>query len=258
VEARVRYAAVGDSFTEGVGDEPEQGVLRGWADLVAAGLAAARGERIEYANLAVRGRLLESIVTDQVPAALALRPAPTLLTFNGGGNDMMRPGADLARLRGLTERAVGQVVDAGVRLVILSGADPSARLPFGRALHRRGAVMTEALAELAGRPGVEFVNVFADAEIRRTEYWSADRLHLGPPGHRRVASLVLAGLGYQVVAHAVDSGPAAPRRVLDDAVYYRRHVLPWVTRHLRGRSSGDRLTGKHPNWVPIEPVPLDR
>lgn len=253
----MRYAAVGDSFTEGVGDEPEHGVLRGWADLVAAGLAAALGEPIEYANLAVRGRLLAPIVTDQVPAALALTPPPTLLTFNGGGNDMMRPGADLGRLRALTERAVEQVVDAGVRLVILSGADPSARLPFGRALHRRGAVMTEALAELASRSDVVFVNVFADAEIRRPEYWSADRLHLGPAGHRRVASLVLATLGHPVAAHALDPAPAAPRRVRDEVIYYREHVLPWVSRHLRGRSSGDGLTGKHPHWVPIEPVPLD-
>ncbi|HZC73484.1 MAG TPA: SGNH/GDSL hydrolase family protein [Jatrophihabitans sp.] len=253
----MRYAAVGDSFTEGVGDEPAPGVLRGWADLVAAGLAAGTGERIEYANLAVRGRLLNQIVTDQVPAALSMTPTPTLLTFNGGGNDMMRPGADLARLRALTRRAVRLVVDAGVRLVILSGADPSARLPFGRALHRRGAVLTEALAELAAGSDVAFVNVFADAEIRRPDYWSADRLHLGPAGHRRVASLVLAELGHQVAAHAVEPAPVAPRRVLDEAVYYRRYVLPWVNRHLRGRSSGDGLTGKHAEWVPVEPIPLD-
>jgi len=35
------YAAVGDSFTEGVGDDLPDGSVRGWADLVALGLALA-------------------------------------------------------------------------------------------------------------------------------------------------------------------------------------------------------------------------
>ncbi|WP_409328715.1 SGNH/GDSL hydrolase family protein [Trujillonella humicola] len=251
----MRYVAVGDSFTEGVGDELPGGAVRGWADLVAGGLAAAGGEAVEYANLAVRGRLLEPIATEQVPAALALDPPPTLLTFNGGGNDVMRPGVAPDRLLELTERAVRLVVAAGVRPVLVSGAAPSARLPFGRTLRRRAALLTGGLAELAARHGVTFVDAFADAELRRGAYWAADRLHLGPAGHRRVASLVLAALGHDVAAAAVDPAPEAPRRALAEARYYREHVLPWMGRHLRGRSSGDLRTGKHLSWVPVAPVP---
>jgi lysophospholipase L1-like esterase len=249
--------AVGDSFTEGVGDELGDGALRGWADLVAGGLAAASGEAVEYANLAVRGRLLEAIATEQVAAALALRPAPTLLTFNGGGNDIMRRGVDPRRLLELTEQAVRRVVDAGVRLVLISGADPSGRLPLGATMHRRAARLTDELEELATRYDVAFVNAFADTELHRAGYWSPDRLHLGPAGHRRVASLVLAALGSDVAASAVDPGPETPRRLLAEARYYREHVLPWVGRHLRGRSSGDARTGKHLDWVPVTPVPAD-
>jgi lysophospholipase L1-like esterase len=252
---RMRYVAVGDSFTEGVGDDVGDGAVRGWADLVAAGLAAESGEPVEYANLAVRGRLLAPIVREQVPAALSLAPAPTLMTFNGGGNDMMRPGIDLDRLVATTERAVRRILDAGVRPVLISGADPSARLPFGRVIHLRGVLLTEALSKIASRHDVTFVNAFGDEEIRRPEYWSADRLHLGPAGHRRVASLVLAALGHPVTAHALDPAPVTGRRVLDEARYYWQHVLPWVSRHLRGRSSGDGRTGKHPDWVRVDPAP---
>ncbi|MGY1744512.1 SGNH/GDSL hydrolase family protein [Blastococcus sp. SYSU D00695] len=253
----VRYVAVGDSFTEGVGDELYGSAVRGWADLVAGGLAAATGAPVGYANLAVRGRLLAPIVTEQVPAALSLDPAPTLLTLNGGGNDIMRPGVDAARLVRLTEVAVRRVLDAGVTLVLVSGADPSARLPFGRTLHRRAAELTGALEELAARHGVTFVNAFADPELRRAGYWSPDRLHLGPAGHRRVASLVLTALGHEVAASAVDPAAEPRRRVLAEARYYREHVLPWVGRHLRGRSSGDARSGKHLDWVPVTPVPTD-
>ena len=58
-----RFVALGDSFTEGLMDEVgPDGRHRGWADRVAEALAArasAEGaDGIEYANLAVRGRLV--------------------------------------------------------------------------------------------------------------------------------------------------------------------------------------------------------
>jgi lysophospholipase L1-like esterase len=248
----MRYVAIGDSFTEGVGDELPDGTVRGWADLVAAGLTTAGGDAVRYANLAVRGRLLEPIVTDQLERALSLDPAPTMITLNGGGNDMMRPGTDADRLTALTERAIRRCLDAGVRLVLLSGADPSDRLPLGGVMRRRGAVLTAAVRGLAERHDLTFVDVFGDVEIRKAGYWSPDRLHLNAAGHQRVAGLVLTALGRTTAAHVVDPGPAESRRVLAEARYYRRHVLPWLHRRVRGRSSGDGRTGKYVDWVPIE------
>jgi len=243
----MRYVAVGDSFTEGMGDEPGDGSVRGWADLVAAGLAAA-GEPVQYANLAVRGLLLEPIVTGQLDAALALSPAPDLVTLNGGGNDLMRPGRDEDRLVQLVERAVRRCREAGVRLVLLSGADPTARLPLGAVVHRRGVGLTARLAE---RAGVLFVDVFNDAELHRPEYWSSDRLHLGPAGHRRVAGLVLAALGHPAAAHVVAPGPVVGRSLRVEAGYYREHVLPWLLRRIARRSSSAGRTGKQLEWVEV-------
>ena len=248
-----RYVAIGDSFTEGLGDSLPDGSERGWADLVAAGLAAGEGHPIGYANLAVRGRLLEPIVTGQLDAALALSPPPTMLSLNGGGNDMLRPSANMARLAELSERALTRCADAGVRVILLSGPDPGDRLPFGGVFHRRGEALTAAAADLAARYGAVFVDMFHDLEIRRAGYWSVDRLHLNTAGHRRVAGAVLAALGHPVEAHVIDPGPAENRRLADEARYYREHVLPWIRRRLGGRSSGDHRTGKHAGWVTIEP-----
>ena len=72
--ASVRYVAIGDSFTEGVGDELPDGHVRGWADLVAQGWADASGDTVEYANLAIRGKLVWPIVEQQLEPALALKP----------------------------------------------------------------------------------------------------------------------------------------------------------------------------------------
>ncbi|MGX6603530.1 SGNH/GDSL hydrolase family protein [Micromonosporaceae bacterium Da 78-11] len=248
----MRYVAIGDSFTEGMGDELPDGSLRGWADRVAAGLAATEADEVRYANLAIRGRLLEPIVDDQLETALALSPAPTMITLNGGGNDMMRAGTDTTRLVALTQRAIDRCAEAGVRLVLLSGADPSARLPFGRVMRRRGELLTVAVAELARRHGLLLVDVFHDVEIRRAAYWSPDRLHLNSAGHQRVAGLVLTALGHDTAAHVVDPGPAESRHVLAEARYYREHVLPWLSRRVRGRSSGDERTPKYVDWTPVE------
>ncbi|OLM19868.1 MULTISPECIES: SGNH/GDSL hydrolase family protein [unclassified Pseudonocardia] len=251
---RVRYVAIGDSFTEGVGDEDAAGTPRGWADRVAAGLAGASGGPVSYANLAVRGRLLDDVVGRQLDAALALDPLPTMVTLNGGGNDMLRPRSDLARLRALTASAVRRCADAGVRLVLLSGADPSAGLPMGRVVHRRAAALTGAVADLAGEHGLTLVDAFSDTEIRRPGYWSPDRLHLGPAGHVRVAGLVLDALGVRGSLPAAGTAPDAPPRAGTQLAYYREHVLPWVGRRLRGRSSGDGRPAKYPDWTTVPPT----
>ena len=247
----MRYAAIGDSFTEGVGDEDAAGVPRGWADRVAAGLAGASGEPVHYANLAVRGKLMADVVAEQLDAALALDPAPTLITLNGGGNDMLRPRTDLARLGRLTAHAVRRCTDAGVRLVLISGADPSARLPLGRVVNRRAAAMTAMVRDLADENGLTLVDVFHDAEIRRPGYWSEDRLHLGTPGHVRAAGLVLDTLGVRGALPAASAATDVPRGAVAELAYYRTHVLPWVGRRLRGHSSGDDRPAKYPSWTTL-------
>ncbi|MFI5952476.1 SGNH/GDSL hydrolase family protein [Cryptosporangium sp. NPDC051539] len=246
----MRYAAIGDSFTEGVGDVRPDGTVRGWADRVAEGLAAA-GEPVGYVNLAIRGRLLRPIVTGQLDAALALDPLPDLITLNGGGNDMLRPGVRLGDLIALTETAVRRCAGAGVRLVLLSGADPTAQLPLGRVVRRRGVALTAGIAALSSTYDLTFVNVFGDAEIRDERYWSPDRLHLATPGHERVAGLVLHALGHGDVPAPAPPAPPAARSARTTARYYREHVLPWVNRRLRGRSSGDDRDPKHPVWYPV-------
>ena len=110
------FVALGDSFTEGLNDELGPGGRhRGWADRVADALALRDGG-LRYANLAVRGRLLEQVVADQVPVALAL--APDLVSFHAGPNDVLRPRVDLASLLARYDAAVERLA-AGSRQLLL-------------------------------------------------------------------------------------------------------------------------------------------
>jgi hypothetical protein len=118
-------------------------------------------------------------------------------------------------------------------------------------LHRRAEQLTDAVRDLTERHGVLFVDCFGDAELRRSGYWSADRLHLNAAGHRRVSGLVLAALGVADAEYRIDDGRAGSRGLVVQARYYRQHVLPWVLRRACGRSSGDGRTAKYPAWTSV-------
>ncbi|KQQ19789.1 GDSL family lipase [Rathayibacter sp. Leaf299] len=248
----VRYVAIGDSFTEGVGDELPDGTTRGWADLAAQGWAEATGERIGYANLAIRGRLIAPIVAEQLEPALALKP--THLSFNGGGNDMLRPRADIDRIADSYAHVLRRCDEEGVVLIALAGADPSARLPLGRMIKRRGDALTTAVLDrIGGRDDIVVADNWNDSAFQRPEMWSEDRLHMGTRGHHRVASKVLSALGLTPPAAWRDI-PSEPAARQGSAQYYREHVAPWVRRRLTGTSSGDGRTAKFPDFVPIDPL----
>ncbi|UWF76569.1 MULTISPECIES: SGNH/GDSL hydrolase family protein [Microbacterium] len=249
--AAVRYVAIGDSFTEGVGDELPDGRVRGWADLVAQGWADALGEPVQYANLAIRGRLAWPIVQEQLEPALALHP--THLSFNGGGNDMLRPKADMEHIADAFSHVLRRCDEEGVTLILLSGANPSAQLPMGRLIQRRGDELSAAvLRRIADRPDVIRALNWPDTVLSGPEYWSEDRLHMNANGHHRVAARVLHALGLEPPAEwwAPAAHPEARPGGLE---YYRRHVAPWVRRRLTGTSSGDGRAAKHPTWVERTP-----
>lgn len=249
--ASVRFVAIGDSFTEGVGDELPDGRVRGWADLVAEGWADAVGEPVEYANLAIRGRLIWPIVDEQLEPALALKP--THLSFNGGGNDMLRPRTSVARIVEAFHRVIQRCDEEGVTLILLSGANPSGQLPLGPVFQRRGDLLTAAVsAEIADRPDIIRAFNWPDRELSTPAYWSEDRLHMGPRGHHRVAARVLTALGLEPPTEwwSLPMPPAVSAR---GAAYYRQHVGPWVRRRLTGTSSGDGREAKYASWTTFEP-----
>ena len=248
------YAAIGDSFTEGVGDELPDGSVRGWADFVAMGLAIAAREPVGYANLAIRGRKLGPIVDEQLEAAIALHPE--VISFNGGGNDMLRPRMPEERVADRFRQAVHRIRDEGIHVLMLSGANPTDHLPLGRVFDARGVRLTAALGDLAELDGVTFVDNFNDRGLRDIRYWSPDKLHLNSLGHARVASNVLTAIGVATPqAWGVAAGAAAPPRARrrNTATYYREFVLPWIGRRLTGRSSGDGRTAKRPTLEPLAP-----
>ncbi|MCM3515036.1 SGNH/GDSL hydrolase family protein [Nocardioides sp. P86] len=243
-----RYVALGDSFTEGVGDpDPDRpNGLRGWADRVAEVLGAASPD-FGYANLAIRGRKLDGILAEQLEPALALEP--DLVTIYAGANDILRPSVDLDALAERYDAALGRLADTGTRLLVWTAFDPGGSAIY-RPVRPRFALYNELVREAADRHGATIVDFWRLKEYRDWRLWDEDRMHMGPAGHQRMAVEVLDALG---VAHDLAPLPlreAAPttrrEQAAAHATWLRESAVPWVHRRLTGRSSGDGLSPKHP------------
>lgn len=252
-----RYVALGDSFTEGVGDpDPARpNGVRGWADRVAEVLAGTTDD-FGYANLAIRGRKLRDILDEQLEPALALDA--DLVTVYAGGNDMMRPRVDVDALAAAYDEAVGKLSGSGARVLLFTAFDPG-----GSAVHRpfrgRWALYNEAVREIADRHEATLVDYWRMREFRDWALWSEDRLHMNSAGHQQMAIKVLDRLG---VPHELAPLPLAARPELSprelrraNVVWARTHAAPWIHRRLTGRSSGDGITAKRPRLAPIDPLP---
>ncbi len=248
------YAAIGDSFSEGMGDELPDGSVRGWADFVAIGLSqasvAAGAGPIDYANLAIRGRKLGPLLAEQLPPALAMKPA--LLSLNGGGNDIMRPKVLIEDVAEQLVQAARQATDAGIHVLLLSGANPGHHLPMGAVMNRRGDELAAAVTRRFPLANMTYVDNWSDQELTKIEYWSSDKLHLNALGHAWVAGNVLRGLGVAVpAAWGIDESALSRASQRNNFGYYRDYVVPWIGRRLTGRSSGDGRAPKRDSLLPV-------
>jgi lysophospholipase L1-like esterase len=250
------FVAIGDSFTEGLYDPGPDGRFRGWADRVADAMAQQR-PGFRYANLAIRGKLLDEVLTEQLPRAVEL--APDLVSLAAGGNDILR-GSDVDVLAAHFEPAVAKLQAAGCRVVIFTGFDPRV-FPVIRWLRGRIAAYNMHLRGIADDYGCDLVDLWSMRVLNDTRAWSPDRLHLAAEGHRRVALRTCEVLGVPVTGDWRAPLPPVPggnqerwlaaRR--QDARWAREYAMPWVRRRVGGASSGDGLSAKRPELLPLSP-----
>jgi lysophospholipase L1-like esterase len=250
-----RYVALGDSFTEGL-DDPDPavaGTYRGWADLTASELART-ADGFQYANLAIRGRLYDAIVAEQLDPALAMRP--DLVSFAAGGNDVLRRTCDPVALMERFDGTIEKLRTSGADVLVFRFANLVDRLPGAKLIGPRVRYLNDAVAEVAAKHGARLVDLWNDREFDNPAMWSVDRLHLASCGHQRVAAHVLTALDVEPPAAWWES-PAYPRKRswpiarVQDVRWAGTHLAPWIKRRLTGRSSGDNVSAKRPTLLPM-------
>jgi lysophospholipase L1-like esterase len=246
------FIALGDSFTEGLGDPYPDGTYQGWADRFARHLAVT-SPGLRYANLGIRGKLLGQVINEQVPAAVRL--APSLVSIAAGGNDLLRPGSDPDALAASFGRAVAELRSAGCAVILFTGFDP-AGFPLIRLVRGKVAAYNAQLRQIAQRHNCLHVDLWSMRVLADPREWCPDRLHLGPDGHRRVALRACEVADVPAPEDWREPLPQQPatgwltarRR---DVSWAHRYAAPWLGRRLRGISSGDGIQPKRPDLLAL-------
>jgi lysophospholipase L1-like esterase len=244
-----RYVAIGDSTSEGLDDPDGHGGYRGWANRLAERLAALQGS-VWYANLAVRGRTTRQIRDEQLARAVAMRP--DLATCVAGTNDVLRRRFDPATFHEDLYAMQSALVSAGATVLTFTLPDLTPVMPFARVLGNRVALLNAAIRDACTRSGAILCDLAAHPVASDPRLWSDDRLHANSVGHARIAEALAYRLGLPGAAESWSAPlterpkPTALDLVRAELAWGRNHLLPWVWRHLRGRSSGDGITCKFP------------
>ena len=255
-----RFLVLGDSFSEGMSDEIIDGKYRGWADRVADVLAK-QSTGFKYANFAIRGKLVQQVLDDQVPQALPLIDgAQTLVSFHAGANDALRPGFNRNTVRTAYVKAVTQLVQTGATVMLFTVLEKNGNGGKASAVwEERMSSFNSIVREVADKFNLIVMDASMDPESSNPNLLAFDRLHLNPQGHYRVAQAVLERIGAPFDAHwksAILSPKKKPwifRKALT-LLWFITFALPWIWRRIRGRSSGDGRSGKYTSLTPWPPA----
>lgn len=248
--------ALGDSFTEGVGDwEPRlPNGVRGWADRVAKQLSKA-DPQWQYVNLGIRSRRLEQIIEEQIPVALELKPE--VITFYAGGNDILEFRKDMKIFLERYAQAVSDLVSTGAKVLLFTGFDIPVH-PVLAPFKRRNWRFNDCVRELALMypENVVLVDYWQWEVYRDKRMWDTDKLHMNRAGHRYMAIRILEILGSE---HHLEFYPFGDiervgfwQATQRDLEWLRQWVLPMFGRRMRGVTLGDSLPPRWPE--PIYPA----
>ncbi|HET8658494.1 MAG TPA: SGNH/GDSL hydrolase family protein [Micromonosporaceae bacterium] len=191
-----RFAVLGDSVAQGVG-EPVPGYRRlGWADRLALALAVPRPD-LAYLNLGARDLRAAQVRQRQLAAALAF--APDLALVACGANDALRPRYDRDLVRREVTAMVGALRERGadvltVSLFVLSSYPDrphGLRPPLAGRL-RRLAGDARALADELGTIHIDLAGHPAETD---PSLYSGDGIHGNDRSHAIAAAEAVRRLG---------------------------------------------------------------
>ncbi|MBW0013638.1 SGNH/GDSL hydrolase family protein [Mycobacterium sp.] len=256
-----RYVAIGDSQTEGLWDGDDVAGVLGFADRLAV-LLDSLYPGLEYANLAIRGKLVADVLREQVPQALAMQP--DLVTVCVGMNDVIQPGRSFGRALTDLEHVHAALAESGATVVTTTFPNVAQFLPLGRLVSGRLGRINDAIRAAAEQYGFRLVDLYHAASMRDLDTWDVDRVHASTKGHILFAAAAAEALGLPGSNHDWAAPSGSPTRLSFQSRTYGQlrwmqgKFMPWIWRRLRGMSSADGRVPKRPRPEPLtiasEPV----
>jgi lysophospholipase L1-like esterase len=246
----VRFVALGDSATYGVGDPTPDGELRGWARILADAITDTHD--LSFCNVAASGATTADVWNSQLPEAL--RHRAHLASLIVGLNDTMRASWDPVAIRTSLLMSAAALTSRGALLMTLRFHDHARVMrlprPLARMMTSRLEELNDILDEVHERYGGIHLDLSQIPEVYEPRSWSADRLHPSERGHRLLAAHFAARLeerGLSFPAPSVDcSAPAPGRR--ENAQWVLTQVVPWLGRRARDLGPALAVSAYRATW----------
>jgi lysophospholipase L1-like esterase len=232
----LRFAALGDSTTVGLGDPLPGGGWRGWARLLVESLQASYD--VSFCNVALSGATAAVVREQQLDEALAHRP--DLASLLVGVNDTLRSTWDAGRLHADLTHIAGALVDGGATLMTVRWHDHAALLGLPRVLVRpmteRITLVNEVYDDLHATYGGLRLDLALMPEVVDRTCWSVDRFHPSELGHRALARAWaerLHATGLDFPLPSLEPGGGCEPSWRRDVAWMVTEGAPWFGRRAR-------------------------
>ena len=185
------FVALGDSFTEGVGDPVEGIPLRSAHDWLAEWMQAAN-PGLRYASLASRGLRAAEIRAQQLQRGLSLEP--DFVSVIAGANDCLKGPFSAERLRAELNLMLGAFQSVGARLFTATLPNFTLRLelpdPLRERVKRNLQTTNDLIRDLARRYDAMFFDFWEHPLEHDPTLWSEDGVHPNARGYLEIARQV--------------------------------------------------------------------
>ncbi|HDR6317117.1 TPA: SGNH/GDSL hydrolase family protein [Bacillus thuringiensis] len=187
-----RFVSIGDSFTEGIGDEVEEIALKSWVDH----FVQLCVNDIEYANFAKRGLVTKEIRTQQLEKAVTFNP--DLVSIIAGANDVLKGRWDHQEYKNNMEFMIDTLSKTDADIIIASLPDFTVRLPFSsekkQVLKEQLLEANEIILSLSREYKLHHVDFWNHHLVNDNTLWSTDLIHPNSKGYVKVAELIFSSL----------------------------------------------------------------
>lgn len=204
-----RFAVVGDSLAEGLGDPSPGYRTASWADRTAEALRRIVPD-LAYLNLGARGLTAAQVRAGQAERAARFRP--DLVAVVCGGNDLLLPGFSAAVVERELDLLFSRLAGPGTTLLGFALANVAAAVPElrGSPLEEGVAVLNAVTRKVARRHGAGVVEMYVHPAVGDRDLYSADLVHASARGHAVIAAATVRTLAAGLPPEPVGESSAGP------------------------------------------------
>jgi hypothetical protein len=164
----------------------------------------------------------------------------------------MRAKKSHPEMRALLRGAIERLHESGAHVLLVNTVNP-VHLKLFEPLAYKAKAMTDLINSVAAEYEVPVLDLFSVNEFSKLEFWCDDMVHFSGHGHINVANRAarLIGLDQGFEETDFDQMERPDRRPLAVIKWTLQHVIPYLVRRVRRRSSGDGLEPKHDSYVTL-------